>query len=254
VDRAGVEIGEQIRFGLDVVGAEEWVSLPFVICGVYDYFPTVYPGERMVIVGNMAYLVNQIGGIGHYHAWLRTDPDARSTEIVDLVQRSLPIDVPTVQNARQLVLEKERLPERVGFFGTLSAGFVGVGGLAIVSYSLFAFLSLQRRSIEIGVLHAIGLTRASVARSLIYEQSVMLISAVLGAVGLGLLTAYRFVPLVEVGQTQREQVPPYIHHMVWSDLALMMAIVACVLVMAMAIVGYVVVRQRIGETLKLADL
>ncbi len=254
LDRTGIGIGEEIRFDLNVVGAEEWATVRFAVAGVYDYFPTVYPDDRIVIIGNMHHLIAEIGGVGHYHAWLRTEPGINSADVVDEIEQLLPIDVPTVMSARDVVAEQEALPERLGFFGTLTAGFIGVGGMAVVSYALFAFLSLKRRSVEMGVLRAVGMPRASVARSLVYEQVFMLASAVLAAVGLGLVTAYQFVPLVEVGQTLRQQVPPYINHMTWTDLVLLMVMVIAVLVVAMVVVAYSVIRQRIGETLKIADV
>ena len=253
-ERTGIGIGQELRFQLNVTGAEEWATLTFVIAGIYDYFPTVYPDERMVIVGNLDYLIYEIGGIGHYHAWLQTEPGTDTLDVIDQIQQLLPIDVPTAMDARELVTQQEALPERVGFFGTLSAGFIGVGGLAVGSYALFAFLSLKRRSIEIGVLRAVGMPKSAVMRSLVYEQVFMLASAVLAAVGLGLAAAYRFVPLIEVGRTLREQVPPYINHMTWSDLGLLLMMVIAVILAALFIVAYIVNRQRIGETLKMADL
>jgi putative ABC transport system permease protein len=251
--RTASNTGERIRIALDVIGTGEWVELPFVIAGVYDYFPTVFTDERIVFVGNLNYLIAEIGGVRFFDVWLRTTPDAQEDDIVAQVLQHFPVEVAAVRNARLMVRQRESLPERVGFFGTLSAGFLGVGALSVVCYALFAFLSLKRRTIEIGVLRAIGLAKSSMARSLIYEQFIMLASAVLGAMGLGLTVANTFIPLVEVARTQRAQTPPYIIHMAWSDLILILILIGATFVIAMGVVSYVVVRQRIGETIKLAD-
>jgi putative ABC transport system permease protein len=250
--QTGLRVGEEIRLSVDVVGTGEWMELPFVIAGVFDYFPTVYPAEKVTFIANLPYLAGEIGGVGFYDVWLRTAPGAHSAAIVTQVQQQLGLAVPTVNDALRTIGDAEKRPERIGFFGTLSAGVLGVGGLAVASYTLFVLLNIRRRSTELGVLRSLGLRRGEVVRSVLYEQFMTLVIASVAAIALGVLAAYLFIPFVEVGRTALEQVPPYLIHIAFTDLGLMIMIASFALLVAIVAVIAVVIRQRLGEALRLA--
>jgi ABC-type antimicrobial peptide transport system permease subunit len=106
----------------------------------------------------------------------------------------------------------------------------------------------------LGVLRALGLRRLDVARSLIYEQLLLLATTVCGAVGLGLLAAHSFVPFIDVGRTARAQTPPYLLRMAWSDLIPMWAVIALSFIFALGTGVYAAARLRLSETIKLMDV
>ena len=66
------------RVTMQVTVDNDSYDVAFLIVGVYDYFPTVYPADKEVFVGNLDYLFTQVGKETFYQIWLKTRPSGRS--------------------------------------------------------------------------------------------------------------------------------------------------------------------------------
>ncbi len=58
------------------------IKAQFVVVGVLDYFPTLYPEDGPFFIANLEYLFEAAGGLQPYDVWLRTAPDADAQAIV----------------------------------------------------------------------------------------------------------------------------------------------------------------------------
>ena len=74
LDRAFLRVGDQVHMRT-VMESEQEVSSLFTIAGVFDYFPTVYEEESVVVVGNLEYLSTLAGVIAPHGIWLRLEED-----------------------------------------------------------------------------------------------------------------------------------------------------------------------------------
>ena len=136
------------------------VTMDVKVVGNFNLFPTWY-AERdgPLFVGNLDYLIQQIGGESPYQVWVKAAPNMdyanlNKLELPELNIRVLSWDasVPAINQVRQR-------PEQQGIFGFLFIGFAAAAILTVVGFLLYALFSYQRRFVELGVLRAGGLSR-----------------------------------------------------------------------------------------------
>ena len=102
-------------------------QMVMTVVGEIDYFPTWYPEEDgPLIVGNLDYLFEQLGGQVPYDVWSATeagiDYEGMRSELSELDLR-----VVDYQASRQRIATEQREPSRQGLFGVLSVGFLAAG-------------------------------------------------------------------------------------------------------------------------------
>ena len=110
----------------------------FLIVGAYDYFPTAYPEDNEVFVGNLGYLFEQVGDESLHQIWMKTRDDVVPQTIVDSL-KDLGIHPIRIRDARALLTLDEERVERIGLYGILSVGFLAstlLASLGLLVYNL----------------------------------------------------------------------------------------------------------------------
>ena len=170
-----LKIGDTLIFG--VQSGVPGVSIPtqLTIVGSFDLFPTWYPENGPIFVGNLNSLFLQAGTEYPHEVWLKTAANADPESIVyairgysitldqtadqsRLVENGLNTLVESWTSARNDILAAQQRPERQGLFGLLSVGFIASALLTVLGFLLYALFSFRRRFIEMGMLRAIGLS------------------------------------------------------------------------------------------------
>jgi putative ABC transport system permease protein len=250
-ERHQLQTGNHIALLVNMLGG--YREIEFVVAGVIDYFPTAYPEDGAFFVANLEYLFAEAGGLFSYDVWLRVEEGLGAELLEELIfakglKGRLGVD------ARREIRLEQQLPERQGFFGLLSVGFLASAFLTALGFLIYTMIYFQRRSIELGVLRAIGLSVNQLIYFLVGEQlSLVTMGSAIG-VFLGAITSLLFIPFLQVGSDSHPQTPPFIVQIAWLDISKILAIFGAMLVVVIAIMVWLLIRMKIYKAVKLEEV
>ncbi len=246
----GLNVGDTLPAVLSLYGDRREVR--FVILAAIDLWPGYYPQDGPIIVANLDYIFDQMGGQYPYDVWIARDPAARLDEIAAGV-RQLGITLIDVRDAATLIREEQARPSRQGLFGLLSVGFIAAGALTLLGFLLSALITARRRAIELGVLRAMGLSGLSVAVALVVEQLTLVAAGIAAGTGIGLLAATLVVPLFQLGAGPQPGTPPYPPQIAWDQVTLIYIVFATALLLTLLALAWVLGRMKLFQAVKLGD-
>ncbi len=241
-------IGDNIRVIVATYGQNN--EIDFKVVGTFNYFPTWYPSEGPLFVGNLDYLFESAGGQFPYNVWLKTTADADyehlgnqtlSTRLLDWLAPVLKI------NAEQ------QLPERQGLFGLLSVGFSAAAVLTVLGFLLYALFSFRRRFVEFGVLRAVGLSSSQMMAFLGWELAFLIVTGGVLGTGLGAAISKFFIPFLQVGVDEASRIPPYDPIIAWSAIFRVYALFGILFVVALVALVIMLRRMKIFQAIKLGE-
>ncbi len=242
--------GDTFRIGVNTFG--ERVEMDVQIVGAFDLFPTWYPEDGPLFVGNLDYLFTQAGGQYPYDVWLKTDGQADYEEIVGGV-RDLRLRVVDWDAPLDRVLVEQLRPERQGLFGLLSVGFLAAALLTVLGFLLYAFFSFRRRFIELGILRAIGLSAGQMVVFLAWELAFLILTGTIVGTALGAWISKLFIPYLQIGAGPSAQIPPFVVEIAWPAILRIYALFGSLFVAALAVLVILLLRMKIFQAVKLGE-
>ncbi len=245
-----LNVGDTIRVAVDTYGQRN--ELDMKIVGTFDLFPTWYPEEGPLFVGNLDYLFEQAGGQFPYDVWLKVDPDADYEQIVEGV-RDLNLRVLDWDAALVRVAKEQRRPERQGLFGLLSVGFAAAALLTVLGFFLYALFSFRRRFIELGILRAIGLSSSQMTVFLAWELAFLILIGLAAGTGLGAWVSELFIPYLQVGTGPSARIPPFLVDIAWPAIFRIYALFGLLFIVALAVLAALLLRMKIFQAVKLGE-
>jgi putative ABC transport system permease protein len=203
----GLRIGDR----LDIrIGLERGIAITnqFVIAGVYTYFPTVESGT-VGVIANLDHLFTLAGATFPHRIWLSLDEHASGDDLKQAIRRE-GIEPADFQDARAIVAIEQARMERVGIFGTLTAGFLAATAVAVVGFLVHSYASLSDRLYQFAVLRAAGLERRQIIVQVVLEYGfVTLYGGIAGAL-IGMGAAEFFAPFFRIPDIAGAPLPPLI--------------------------------------------
>ncbi|GGD58713.1 ABC transporter permease [Paenibacillus nasutitermitis] len=200
----GLKEGDPLRI---LIGYDH-VAVDFVVVGIVSYWPSLYPDTSPFFVANLDYIYQQIEKIP-YEVWLNLEENAKLAPVLaKLAERG--VAVTSVDDARSELIERRNHPAQGGVFGILSLGFIISLLVSLLGYLIFWFFTLSRRSVQLGILRAMGLTGGQVTGMLLLEQLFTTGLSVVSGIGLGTFASRLFLPFLQGGSALgSQQVPPF---------------------------------------------
>ncbi len=239
-------------FRLDVRGIKG-VEMDVQVVGKFDMFPTWYPDDGPLFVGNLDYLFEQAGERFNYDVWLATEPDV-DYEQIEVAVRELGVNVMSREAPLPEIYEEQRRPERQGLFGVLSVGFLASAVLTVLGFLLYAFFSFRRRFIELGVLRAIGLSSWQMTVFLAWDLAFLLLVGAAAGTGLGAWVSKLFIPYLQSSSGGVEtQFPPFVVAIDWLSIFRIYALFGLLFVAALAGLAVLLMRIKIFQAVKLGE-
>ena len=246
----GLGVGAKIDLLLRDTGASK--TVPFVVVGVLDYFPTLYPEDGAFFVANADYLFEAQGGMFPYEVWLGVAPGTPREQIdqgmSQLDMRSLVSD-----EAPTTIVAAQDRPERQGVYGLLSVGFLASALLTGLGFLFYSVISFQRRFIELGMLRAIGLSVRQMAVLLLWEQALIIGMGIVVGTLLGVGVSRYFIPFLQVRGGEHAQTPPFVVLLAWDQIRIIYLIFAILLGLALSAVAVLLLRMKIFQAVKLGE-
>ncbi len=145
-------------------------------------------------------------------------------------------------------------PDRQGMFGLLSIGFLAAAFVTALGFLVQSVTTYQARSVELGILRAMGLSLPQMVSSILGEQ--VWLAAIGAAAGtlLGYASSLIFVPFLQSGAGTHAGTPPMIVSIAWQDMAMVLAVFAGMLLATLAVMVILLLRLRVFEAIKLDEV
>ncbi|HMP40381.1 MAG TPA: FtsX-like permease family protein [Roseiflexaceae bacterium] len=248
--RLGLRIGDRITMLMSDLDRRREVSA--TVAGYVGLFPTIYPGDGPFVVGNLDYAFDQQGGMYPYDVWMKITP---GTTRADLSQGFVELSLATFERGfipQEIQRERER-PERQGFYGLLSVGFVASAFLTVLGFLFYSVLSFQRRFVELGMLRAIGLSSRQLGALLACEQALIIGAGGLAGTLIGIASSQLFIPFLQVRRGQNAQIPPFLVEIAWEQIGIIYIVFGGMLLLAVLVMLGLLRRMKLFQAVKLGE-
>jgi putative ABC transport system permease protein len=250
-------VGDRVRVDVTLYGMSKELDLQIV--GGFDLFPPWYPDDGPLFVGNLEHLFEQAGGQYPYSVWLKTDVcdnfscrQADYERIVDGVHE-LGLNVIQWKASLRAIATEQRRPERQGLFGLLSVGFLAAALLTVIGFLLYALFSFRQRTIELGILRAIGLSASQMTSFLVWELIFLMLTGVAAGTGFGAWISHLFIPYLQVGSGPAARTPPFLVEIAWPAIFRIYALFGLLFVAALVVLVFLLLRMKIFQAIKLGE-
>jgi putative ABC transport system permease protein len=252
-----LEIGDKLTIGVITGVAGESVPFEVTIVGSFDLFPTWYPENGTMLVGNLEEFYLRAGSEYPHEVWLGTtrnaDHEAISYAETKLVQNGLNTIVKEWSSADLEIREEQARPERQGLFGLLSVGFIASALLTVLGFLLYALFSFRRRFIEMGMLRAIGLSIQQMKELLAAELAFLVLLGIGAGTALGILASRLFIPFLQIGASAQSQYPPFQIEIAWLSIFEIYVLFIVLFLVALSVLSSLLVRMKIFQAIKLGE-
>jgi putative ABC transport system permease protein len=250
LEKYNLKPGDDLRVEMFELGASH--EFLFKIVGAFEYFPTWYPDEGPLIVGNLDYIFEMTGGEFPYDVWVRTEQNTNYDKLSDDLE-NFSLRVLYAKVAVELLKQAQARPERQGLFGLLSVGFTALALMTVLGFLLYAYFSFRRRFIELGILRAIGLSTWQMMVLLGVELAFLLGIGLAIGTALGVWVSNLFIPYLQIGTAQTAHVPPFLIQIDWTSVFRIYILFGALFIIALVILAFLLLRMKIFQAVKLGE-
>ncbi|XEC96132.1 FtsX-like permease family protein [Paenibacillus tarimensis] len=230
----------------------------FTVYGVIDYWPSWNPNrgsdgshKPMLVVGNLTYIQNNLA-LEPYEVWLKLGPGASSQRVYQaIVDHGYSVE--SLEDANQEEIKALKDPFLLAVNGMMTLGFLISVLICFYGFLLYWVLSMFSRTLQLGILRAMGVSVVQVIVMLGCEQVMISGAAIVIGIITGSLTSRLFVPLFELTFDPSKQVPPFQVTFDPVDEVRLYWIVVVMISVGLAVLGYFVSRIRIHQAVKLGE-
>lgn len=247
-----IRVNDSIVVRVSTYGVRAEMNMKVV--GDFDYFPTWYPDDEdgPLLVGNLDYLFEQMGGMFPYDVWAKAEPGINYDEMLTEL-RTLDLTVLNWRSSRLTIAEEQRLPQRQGLFGVLSVGFLAAALLTVLGFLLYALFSFRKRFIELGTLRAIGLSPGQMTTFLAWELIFLILLGLGAGTGLGAVMSQVYIPYLQVGTDPTALTPPFLVQIAWPAIMRIYALFGVLFFVALTTLAILLLRMKIFQAIKLGE-
>lgn len=257
-EQKNVKVGDTIWVGWSGITQQ-----PFRVFGIIEYFPTFNPmpatgivpvgasRSPMLIVGHLSRIQLQLA-MEPYQVWLKLNPDATTAELYKGIEESK-LSVNKIMNTREDLVLAKNDPFLLALNGILTLGFVISLLVSFIGFLLYWVLSLRGRTLQNGILRAIGLSVGNLIAMLAVEQVLTSGVAVLLGIVVGNVASLLYVPNFQIVFNPSSLVPPFLVQIDPSDMVRIYWMVGIMLTFGIGILAYMLSRLRIHQALKLGE-
>lgn len=249
----GLKLGDTVQCSWGTNQGFEVTIIAFV-----DYWPGLSPYKvgkdntyMDFAVMNFDY-VNVQTNIEPYQVWFKLNDNASVKSFYSSIEKSN-IEPLTLESASQQVTEKKNDPMLQGMNGALTLGFITIMIMCIIGFLIYWILSIKGRTLQFGILRAMGMKYREIIAMIVYEQVLVSGVAIFAAIFVGGITSDLFVPLFQSIFDASQSVPPFAVISDRGDYLKLYAIIGAMLLSAFIILGRIIKKIKISQALKLGE-
>jgi putative ABC transport system permease protein len=247
----GIHVGDLVQVLVNTF--ETNTRLDMKVVGGLDMFPTWYPNQGALFVGNLDYLFEAAGQEFPYQVWLKTNPAVDPTLIGEKNLKVINVTAIGWDSSQLRIAKEQQRPERQGVFGMLFIGFAAAAVLTVLGFLLYVLFSFRRRFIELGVLRASGLSISQMTSYMVCELAFLLLLGGGAGTGLGAWMSYLFIPYLQIGTDASSRIPPFQVIIAWPAIFQIYALFTALFVITLAVLVLLLWRMKIFQAIKLGE-
>lgn len=249
----GLELGDTIQCEWGSNEAFEVTVLAFV-----DYWPGLSPYKEAKNGGYMDFAVmnydyvNVQTSIEPYQVWFKLKDGTSTEEFYNSIDEA-GITPTSLESASQQLIEKKNDPMLQGMNGALTLGFIIIMIMCIIGFLIYWILSIKSRTLQFGILRAMGMKFREIISMIVYEQVLVSGVAIFAAIFIGGATSDLFVPLFQSIFDATQSVPPFAVIPERSDYIKLYIVIGAMLLTAFIVLGRLIKKIKISQALKLGE-
>ncbi|MBQ7187393.1 MAG: FtsX-like permease family protein [Ruminococcus sp.] len=252
-DKYGLELGDTVKCSWGSNEEFEVTVLAFV-----EYWPTLNPYEQAEDGSYLDFAVMDYDyvrvqtSVEPYQVWLDLEDGVSTEEFYNSI--SAAGIKPTELNVRsQKIISEKTDPMLQGMNGALTLGFIIIMIMCIIGFLIYWILSIRNRTLQFGILRAMGMTYGEIIAMIVYEQILVSGMSILAAIFVGGGASDLFVPLFQSLYSASEQVPAFAVIPQRSDYIKLYIVIAVMLLTGFIVLGRIISRIKISQALKLGE-
>jgi putative ABC transport system permease protein len=252
-DSYGLKLGDSVSVSW---GGNE--SFDVTVLAFVDYWPTMNPytlakdGTYMnFAILNLEY-VNVMTNVEPYEVWIDLADGTLTEDFYESIENS-DIEPTLLRVASQEIITEKTDPMLQGMNGALTLGFIIIMIMCIIGFLMYWILSIKSRTLQFGILRAMGMKYREIIAMILYEQLLTSGAAIFAAIFIGGFASDLFVPLFQYLYTPSEQVPGFVIIPQRSDYLKVYAIILVMLLISFAVLGRLIQKINISKALKLGE-
>jgi putative ABC transport system permease protein len=252
----GLRVGDQLNVSSSIGMLSQGFAGTMVIVGVFNYFPTVYPGDKPTVVVNLGTLFGSQEAATGYDVWINIKSNSNTTVVVQDLSKLALKDQLLIDIRGDALTQIQKLvnqPEWIGLFGILSIGFLLSGLMACIGFVLDSFASLRLHYIQLGILQAVGLSTRQMISYLVLERVLLMIISLGCGTLTGFLTSLLFMPLLQINGAQGNPIPPFEVLIGWAQSTWLILLFGLVLLVAVIATIAYLVQIKIFQAVKMGE-
>ena len=140
-----------------------------------------------------------------------------------------------------------------GMNGALTLGFIIIMIMCIIGFLIYWILSIKSRTLQFGILRAMGMKFREIIAMIIYEQLLVSGVAIFTAMFIGGFTSDLFVPLFQSIFDASSSVPEFVVLPDRGDYIKLYIVIGAMLLTGFIILGRLIRKIKISQALKLGE-
>ena len=198
------------------------------------------------------YYTNTVTDPEPYEVWMKLKEGASSEALYTDI-KAKKIRAEYLSDASQQIIAVKNDPQLQGMNGSLTLSFTVIMVMSLIGVVIYQFLSIKSRTLQFGILRAMGMKLREVIAMIGCEQ--LLVSGVSLAVAfvIGGFASDMFVPLFRSMYSPADRVPPFTEMSSQSDYIKLYILIALMLVGSLALISVLIRKININKALKLGE-
>lgn len=252
-DNYGYELGDNIEVAW---GSNDYFGA--TVIAFVDYWPSIDPTEQNdngtyidFAVMNFNYVQVQTP-IEPYEVWIDLNDDAKVADFYVSIEDA-GIKATKLEVASQNVISEKNEPMLQGLNGALTLGFIIIMIMCIIGFLIYWILSIKSRTLQFGILRAMGMSYKEIIAMIIYEQLLVSGVAVICSIVIGGIASDLFVPLFRSMFTAQSKMLPFTVTALRSDYIKIYILILLMLGVGFAVLGRIISKIKISQALKLGE-
>lgn len=249
----GVELGDEVEVKW---GKNDYFKATVV--AFVEYWPSLNPYEKTDSGEYASFAVMNFDyarihtAIEPYEVWIDLEDGATVQSFYDSIENS-DIKPTSLVVASQNIIAEKNDPMLQGMNGALTLGFIIIMIMCIIGFLIYWILSIKSRTLQFGILRAMGMSYREIIAVILYEQLLVSGVAIAVAVVIGGIASDLFVPLFQSLYDTAERVPKFIVTPLRSDYLKIYAVVGIMLLIGFIVLGRIIKKIKISQALKLGE-
>lgn len=254
-DDYGVKLGDTISVRTHTDSTEFEVT----VIAFVDYWPSLNPYKQNengsyvdFAILNYNYVQVQSSSLPPYEVWLKLKEDTKTADLYASIEEG-DFNAATISVASQEVISAKNDPMLQGLNGALTLGFIIIMIMCFIGFLIYWILSIRSRTLQFGILRAMGMSFREIIALIIYEQVLVSGVAIIISFVIGYFASVLYIPLFESLYDATEMVPALAVIPLRGDYLKMYAVIGVMLVLGFIVLARLISKINISKALKLGE-